>query len=210
MKRLTYLAATAIMATSTLPIAAQQPATVPQTRVDLPRVVTRTPTTRFVTIEGYALRTMRGANAAKAAVALAADPAAVPDGDRVPNILVRLRDARYGRAVDSQLTDGSGAFLFRAVEPGNYLVEVVGVNQNAISTTQLISANAGETISTVVRLPGLPPTFASLFGQQTVAPVAVTQSGVSSLVSGVLEQLPLAVAQSLPAVVAVDPASSER
>ena len=79
-----------------------------------------------------------------------------------------------------------------------------------MAATQLISANAGETISAVVRLPEQRPSFAALLGEQGTAALAATPAGVSGLVPSVLEQLPMAIAQSLPAVVAVNPASSER
>ena len=39
---------------------------------------------------------------------------------------VRLRDARFGRIVDTQVTDKSGLFAFRAIDPGSYIVEIVG------------------------------------------------------------------------------------
>src|ERR1043166_8360718 len=40
-------------------------------------------------------------------------------------VVVRLRDARYGKIVDRQRTDASGLFTFRGVEPGSYIVEVM-------------------------------------------------------------------------------------
>src|SRR5471030_1869113 len=39
--------------------------------------------------------------------------------------LVRLRDARFGRIVDTVTTDKQGMFAFRGVDPGNYVVEVM-------------------------------------------------------------------------------------
>src|SRR5882672_9303 len=41
----------------------------------------------------------------------------------LPNTLVRLRDARLGQIVDSQVSDKSGLFAFRGIDPGNYIVE---------------------------------------------------------------------------------------
>src|SRR5579871_3863499 len=39
----------------------------------------------------------------------------------LPNTLVRLRDARHGGIVDSTMTDKQGVFIFRNVDPGNYV-----------------------------------------------------------------------------------------
>src|SRR5262245_22905203 len=39
---------------------------------------------------------------------------------------VRLRDVRSGRIVASTRTDRSGLFSFRPVDPGSYIVELVG------------------------------------------------------------------------------------
>src|SRR5436190_5131421 len=44
---------------------------------------------------------------------------------QLADALVRLRDARSGRIVDSIVTDKAGLFAFRGVEPGSYLVEVM-------------------------------------------------------------------------------------
>src|SRR5687767_8231015 len=40
----------------------------------------------------------------------------------LPNGIVRLRDVRFGRIVDLQVTDQSGLFAFRTVDPGSYVV----------------------------------------------------------------------------------------
>src|SRR5213594_3350097 len=48
------------------------------------------------------------------------------DGKPSPNTFVRLRDARYGAVVDTQITDQAGMFTFRGVEPGSYVVELMG------------------------------------------------------------------------------------
>ena len=206
MNRLTYLAAGALVAATSLPaVAQQQPSTVPQARIDSPRVVSRSTSSRFATIEGLAVRRGRGTSASSAVNAPGA-----PEGDRIPNVLVRLRDARFGRPVDTQLTDTNGAFLFRAVNPGNYMVEIVGINQSAIAATQLISANAGETVSAVVRLPEQRPSFAALLGEQSTPALTTTQAGITGLVPSGIGALPIVLVQSLPAVVAVNPASSER
>src|SRR5260221_5157206 len=50
----------------------------------------------------------------------------------LPNSVVRLRDARAGRIIDATITDQAGLFVFRAVEPGSYIVELVGADQTVL------------------------------------------------------------------------------
>ena len=63
---------------------------------------------------------------------------------------VRLRDARIGRIVDTETTDKTGLFTFHDVDPGTYVVEVVGNDSTVLATSQVLSVNAGEVISTLV------------------------------------------------------------
>src|SRR5262245_31689810 len=53
----------------------------------------------------------------------------------LPDTVVRLRDARYGRIVDTTVSDKSGLFTFRAVDPGNYIVEMIGQDQKVVATS---------------------------------------------------------------------------
>src|SRR6266478_2530714 len=45
---------------------------------------------------------------------------------------VRLRDARFGRVIDATTTDRSGMFAFRTVDPGTYIVEIMGTDQQTV------------------------------------------------------------------------------
>src|SRR3954468_12704886 len=67
--------------------------------------------------------------------------------------VVRLRDARFGRIVDTQLTDKSGLFAFKSVDPGTYIVEVINNNVAVLAARQLLNVNAGESGLAVVQLP---------------------------------------------------------
>src|SRR5437764_2211910 len=48
------------------------------------------------------------------------------------NANVRLRDARIGQIIANQMTDQAGIFTFRAVDPGTYIVELVGKDQASV------------------------------------------------------------------------------
>ena len=89
-----------------------------------------------------------------------------------PNTFVRLRDARYGAVVDTQITDQTGMFTFRGVEQGSYVVEIMGSDRKTpLAASQILNVNAGDTLTAVVKLPlrGLP--FAGILNS-SIAPSA--------------------------------------
>jgi hypothetical protein len=99
----------------------------------------------------------------------------------LPDNLVRLRDARIGRIVNTQTTNHSGLFAFRGVDPGSYVVELMGKDTLVVATSQIMSVGVGEAISTVVKLPFRVPVFAGLLGQVTEA--AASKSVVAAAAS---------------------------
>jgi len=99
-------------------------------------------------------------------------------------VLVRLRDARFGRIVDTQLTDKSGLFAFRAVEPGSYIVELLGNDNSVLAASQLLNVNAGDAVSAVVKLPLRVPPFAGLLGAPTTSSARVIAA--QALTSGIV------------------------
>ena len=48
------------------------------------------------------------------------------------NASVRLRDARVGEILEAQTTDQAGLFAFRTVNPGSYIVEIVGEDHYSV------------------------------------------------------------------------------
>ncbi len=99
----------------------------------------------------------------------------------LPSSLVRLRDARFGRIVDTQMTDQSGLFAFKVLDPGSYVVEIVSVNNSSVlAASQLINVNAGEAVSAVVKLPFRIPPFASVLGHSAAQVAAVTSTAATS------------------------------
>src|SRR3954452_5390208 len=99
-------------------------------------------------------------------------------------VLVRLRDARFGRIVDTQLTDKSGLFAFRAVEPGSYIVELLGNDNSVLAASQLLNVNAGDPVSAGVKLPWRVPPFAGLLGAPTTSSARVIAA--QALTSGIV------------------------
>jgi hypothetical protein len=98
------------------------------------------------------------------------------------NTIVRLRDARYGHIVGSVMTDKQGAFAFRSVDPGNYVVEVMNPSNDAVvASSPLLNVSAGDAVSALVKMPFRIPAFAGLIGNST----QTTASAVSTAAQAV-------------------------
>ena len=103
--------------------------------------------------------------------------------------VVRLRDVRYGKVMSTVTTDKQGAFMFRGVDPGNYVVEVMNPANNAVlASSQMMNVTGGEALQALVKLPFRIPPIAGLLGNssQTTAQAvstaaqAVTAAATSS------------------------------
>jgi hypothetical protein len=95
---------------------------------------------------------------------------------------VQLRDARFGRIVDTTTTDKDGAFIFHDVDPGTYVVELMNPANNAVlASSQILYVSSGEAVSAIIKLPFSITTFAGLLG--TTAP---TGSVISSAAQAVI------------------------
>ena len=106
---------------------------------------------------------------------------------QLPNVLVRLRDARFGRIVETQYTDQSGMFAFKSIQPGTYIVEMLGRDESILAASQLLNVNAGEAVLAVVKLPFTVPPFAGTAGTMTTQSAALlvlqaAASGITALV----------------------------
>ena len=172
MSRLVSIAIVTLIAASTLSLAAQQQAGTPTATRVVRSTVTRS---ALAKVKGNALTTIQG-NALNSA------------NGQLNDVVVRLRDARFGRIVDTQVTDKSGMFAFKAVDPGSYIVEIVSNDQTILAASQLVSVNAGEAASAVVKLPLRIPPFAGLMSR-TAMPLA-TVIATAAAISGILAVVP--------------------
>jgi hypothetical protein len=158
MHRILTILAIGLTLGATAGVRAQGPAAGPKTiRV----VAGRGPRANLSTIQGNALNSSNGP---------------------LPSGTVRLRDARFGGIVDQQVTDRSGFFAFTAVDPGNYVVEIVGPDKTILAASQIVNVNAGETASAVVKLPFKISPFANVLGHTVQSALAVTAAAASSAV----------------------------
>jgi hypothetical protein len=165
----TVLSAGVLVVLGALPAAAQQPvpAATPATSVTTvarataaPKLLPGTRAGVFTTIQGNALSSTNGS---------------------LPNTLVRLRDARFGRIVNTTLSDQSGLFAFRTIDPGSYIVELVAQDESSVlAASQILNVNAGDVVSAVVKLPFRIPPFAGLLGNSIPSAAAVTTQAAAS------------------------------
>jgi len=105
---------------------------------------------------------------------------------QLANVTVRLRDARFGRIVDTQYTDKSGMFAFKTLEPGSYVVEIIANDQSILAASQLLNVQGGA-VSAIVKLPFRIPPFAGLMGTATTQAAAgvaleAAATGITALV----------------------------
>ena len=169
MSRLMYRAAAVLLATTSL-AAGPQSAVPPQTTTSA-RAAARSSAPRPLTARTIGVTTIHG-NALDAT------------NGNLPNVVVRLRDARFGRIVDTELTDKSGLFEFRTLDPGSYIVELIGNRSTVLAASQILNVEAGEIVSAIVQLPLLTP-LAGAAGTSTVATAAaiVTEAAATGVVA---------------------------
>ncbi|HEY2907342.1 MAG TPA: carboxypeptidase-like regulatory domain-containing protein [Vicinamibacterales bacterium] len=106
-------------------------------------------------------------------------------GGPMANAPVRLRDARSGHIVDAQKTDKAGVFEFRGVDPGSYIVEILGPDSTVLAASQLLTVEAGDAASAVVKLPFRILPFAGVLGHSTQSAALVTAAAGASQVLAV-------------------------
>jgi hypothetical protein len=98
----------------------------------------------------------------------------------LPDSLVRLRDARYGRIVSGQITDKAGVFVFPRVDPGSYVVELIDDGQRVMAASELLSVSAGDSASAVVKLPSRMSPFGGVLGHTMQQALAVMSAAAAS------------------------------
>ena len=176
MARLITIATASLIAFGTLSLSAQQ-----QAATTTARAVTKT-----------ALSKAAAAKARSSALTMIQGNALNSASGHLNGAVVRLRDARYGRIVDTQLTDETGLFAFKALDPGSYIVEVMSNDQSILAASQMLNVNAGEAVSAVVKLPFRIPPFAGLMGSTTTpSATAVAAQAAVSGITAVTQTVPV-------------------
>lgn len=74
-------------------------------------------------------------------------------GEPIPGAPVRLRDARFGKILRTAVTGAAGEFEFVRIDPGSYVVELLGDDRRVLAASRLLHVVAGETTSETLQLP---------------------------------------------------------
>lgn len=124
-----------------------------------PKLLPGTPANVLSTIQGEALDSVNG---------------------RMPDTVIRLRDARLGRIVEATKTDKAGGWTFENIDPGSYVVELMGSDSTVLAATSIISVNAGDAVMATVKLPFRVPPMGGLLGQTVPSAVATSAAAAAS------------------------------
>jgi hypothetical protein len=98
----------------------------------------------------------------------------------LPNALIRLRNARTGQIVGTTRTDRSGLFMFRPVDPGSYIVELIDDNKRVLAASEILNVNAGDVASAIVKLPFRLQPYAGVLGHTAASALLVTATAAAS------------------------------
>ncbi len=101
-------------------------------------------------------------------------------GSPLGGVVLRLRDARRGRIVGTTTSDQAGVFVFRGLEPGTYIVELLGRQQTILAASALLDLNAGDIITAIVKLPFRIQPYAGILGHTTMSAVLVTATAAAT------------------------------
>jgi hypothetical protein len=143
----------AVIATGSTPIGAQQ-------RPPANTLLSGAKATLFATIEGTALDSTSAA---------------------MPRTTIRLRDARLGRVVDTVTTDKVGAFQFRSVDPGSYVVEMMGpANDSVVAASPILNVSSGDKVEAILKLPFRLPPLGGILGHSLPSALAVTSAAAAA------------------------------
>jgi hypothetical protein len=93
---------------------------------------------------------------------------------------VRLRDARFGHVITSTMTDKAGVFSFPSVDPGSYVIELVGPDQKILAASQIVNVNAGEVASAIVKMPFRIRPYAGVLGHSATSATLIAATAAAS------------------------------
>jgi len=97
---------------------------------------------------------------------------------------VRLRDARSGRIADTESTDRAGLFTFRPVDPGSYVVELIGSDRAVAAASQILNVGSGESVTAIVKLPFRVAPYAGVLGHSAPQAALISAAAAASGVLG--------------------------
>ena len=106
-------------------------------------------------------------------------------GETLVNATVQLRDLATGTVTSTTTSSSTGAFTFTAVNPGNYVVEVLNAAGQVVGTSASISVAAGAAITGVTVTATAAAVAGSAAAAGTGTIVAVTSAAAAAGVAGI-------------------------
>jgi len=89
---------------------------------------------------------------------------------------LRLRNVTTGRGASRAVADREGHFRFEDVDPGPYVVELVGDGDRVLALSDLFAVTPGQQVQTVVRLSTRTPWVGGFFGNVAAAAIAAAST----------------------------------
>jgi hypothetical protein len=123
---------------------------------------------------------------AQTEVASLAGTATSSTGETLVNATVQLRDLATGTVSDTTTSSSTGAFSFVAINPGNYIVEVLNAAGQVVGTSAPISVAAGATLTGVAVSATAATVTAAASGSGISTIVAVTAAAAAAGVVGIV------------------------
>jgi len=124
-------------------------------------------------------------SAAQAELASVGGTATSSTGETLINATVQLRDLATGTVTSTTTSSSTGAFGFAAVNPGNYVVEVLNAAGQVVGTSASISVAAGAAITGVTVTATAAAVAATAAAASTATIVAVTSAAAAAGVAGI-------------------------
>ena len=96
------------------------------------------------------------------------------------NAPVRIRNARTGRVIENAMTDRFGAFEFRGLEPGSYVVELMSPSDAVLATTPIINVGSGQSVAALIKLPFRTPPLGGALGNSLPTALVITSAAIAA------------------------------
>ena len=104
------------------------------------------------------------------------------DNSPVAYAKIRLRNVVSGRIQSGIIADADGRFVFTAIPPGAYLIELVNDDGRVLAVGHTFSLGPGETVATFVRLPRKAPWFHGFFSNAAaLVAAAAASTGITAV-----------------------------
>jgi hypothetical protein len=102
----------------------------------------------------------------------------------VVNTVVRLRDVRSGRVMETTVTDKSGQFEFKPVDVGSYVVEMMSPASDAVlASSAILFVGSGEILTTMLKMPFSGPAYALLAAHAAPSALQIVTTAAQAVVA---------------------------